>query len=103
MSDQLKELMRGHEDKYPQQLVKQFPRIVNQIISLWNTPDEMTAYFEKLLVTDRQRSRRQGFPKIVAVELLTLSRIYDEIHHLERKVLEGELNELNDSLHKTGI
>ncbi|MES2356354.1 MAG: ankyrin repeat domain-containing protein [Pseudomonadota bacterium] len=77
MSDQLKELMRGYENKYPQQLAEQFPRIVGQIVMLWDSTDALEAYFQKLLVADRPN--RQGFPAVVASELFSLNRIYGEI------------------------
>jgi hypothetical protein len=78
MSERLKALMVGNESYYPQQLVDQFPRIAAHLESLWDTPEAMTLYLEKLLISDRPG--RQGFPPGVAAELFALSRVYDDIH-----------------------
>jgi hypothetical protein len=83
MTDQLKELMQGYENNYPSHLVQQFPRIVKNLVSLWHSPDAMNTYLEKLLILDRPH--RQGFPAEVASELIALSRIYDEVHHIPRQ------------------
>lgn len=73
----LRLLMRGYEDKYPHKLVKDFSRVTNRIVELWDDPAAMEEYFKGLLVMDRHD--RKGFPPDVAAELFTLSLAYDTI------------------------
>ncbi|CAG4884821.1 conserved protein of unknown function [Georgfuchsia toluolica] len=73
----LRLLMRGYEDKYPHKLVKDFSRVTNRIVELWNDPAAMEEYFHSLLVMDRHD--RKGFPPDVAAEIFSLNLAYDVI------------------------
>jgi hypothetical protein len=62
----------------PTAIGKTFPRIANELATLWNRPDEFTAYLKELLV-DRRGGRR-GFPIAVARELHALRAYYITLH-----------------------
>lgn len=83
MTDQLRLLMRGYENKYPEQLEAQFPRILKKIELLWDYPEAFDHYIHDLLVADR--SDRQGFPPAIASELFSLNSVHDEIHQTKFK------------------
>lgn len=54
----------------PQQLSRQFPRIVNALAEVWDEPERCQAAFEKLL--GEGRKGRKGFPGEVRHELAAL-------------------------------
>ena len=62
------------EPARPKELAATFPRIVNQMASLWRTPRQMNRYFEQLL-TDI-RTGRKGFSLGILTELTTLRDYY---------------------------
>jgi hypothetical protein len=64
-------------------LEKQFQRIFDEIMSLWDSP-ELDAYFADLLMTTR--SGRQGFPQDVASDIIYLQMLH------ENKGESGEAN-----------
>ncbi len=104
MSDQLKLLLKGYENKYPQQLVERYPRIAEKIVTLWNSPDDFAAYLQDLLVADRYD--RQGFPPDVASELLSLNLIYDEIKQRQQEpedIWGSEASKAKAELERMGI
>lgn len=61
---------------YPVHLEQRFPRVFENIVRLWGSP-EMEPLFNELLVT--KRSGRQGFPVEVADEILRLYRDYQKL------------------------
>lgn len=72
MDVRLLKLLDNREDKYPHELEKQYRRILNNIVRMWDTPD-IQHYFADLLVSSR--SNRKGFPPAVAVEIAFLSMV----------------------------
>jgi ankyrin repeat protein len=66
--------LNSDESGYPHALEKGFPRIVENIIELWNTPS-MPTYFYELMV-DVRGGARQGFPPPVALDIFNLHKIY---------------------------
>jgi ankyrin repeat protein len=82
MNEVMLKLVLGKDKLYPHELEKQFPRIVNKIIELWDTP-QMEAYFLDLMVD--KRGGRQGFPAGVATEIYYLSQVYDRTRKLEKE------------------
>lgn len=52
------------------ELAARFPRVLNQIASLWNQPAVLERHFEELLLDSR--GQRQGFPAEVLNELSRL-------------------------------
>jgi hypothetical protein len=58
----------------PQQLPALYPRIVNQLATLWRRPTQLDDYFDELLLD--QRGNRQGFPLKVVSELMDLKDYY---------------------------
>lgn len=74
MNEKILKLLQGEDHSYPHELEKQYPRVMNKIIELWDTPD-MEEHLLDLMVD--KRGGRQGFPKEVAVEIHRLSQVYD--------------------------
>jgi hypothetical protein len=58
----------------PKQLPARFPRVMNEIATLWRQPAQLDAYFEQLLLD--HRGGRGGFTMDVALELSTLKDYY---------------------------
>ena len=74
MNEKILKLLQGEDHSYPHELEKRYPRVMNTIIELWDTPG-IEEYFLNLMVD--KRGGRQGFPKEVAVEIHRLSQTYD--------------------------
>ena len=62
----------------PTATARVFPRIANQLATLWSMPGEMASYFSELLVDNR--GGRQGFPIRVLGELHALRQYYASLH-----------------------
>jgi hypothetical protein len=74
---------RGHQDKYPHKLVKQFPHVSTRMADLWSDTDAMRDYLTALLIPSRPN--RKGFPAEVAAEIFIVSQVYDTIRAGELK------------------
>lgn len=70
-------LLGEHAALYPQQLEKNFPRILAKLIEQWGSRD-MGAYFDSLVFSDR--AKRVGFPADVATELFRLSNLHQSLN-----------------------
>lgn len=66
---------------YPQEVERQFPRILAQIVALWRTY-ALDDFFDELIVSPRPG--RQGFPEDVALELFHLATLHAS-YRLSRK------------------
>ena len=55
-------------------LADDYPRLLNRIASLWNSPVELRAYFDGLLHDDR--GNREGFPFKVLTQINALQHFY---------------------------
>ena len=75
MDAKLLQIINNREEKYPHALEQQYPRVLNKILALWDTPS-IEAYFADLLVDDR--GNRAGFPKEVASDIFYLSTLLQE-------------------------
>ena len=73
MDAKLLRILNNRKQNYPHALEKQFPRVLSQIMSLWDTP-EIDALFSELMVT--KRADRQGFPPDVASDIIYLSMVH---------------------------
>ena len=62
----------------PTATARSFPRIANQLATLWSMSGEMASYFIELLVDNR--GGRQGFPIRVLSELHALRQYYASLH-----------------------
>ncbi|WP_051710885.1 ankyrin repeat domain-containing protein [Andreprevotia chitinilytica] len=71
------------EDRFPERLAAQFPRITEKIAEMWGQ-DALASYFEDLLIMDRPD--RQGFPPEIGMELMLLSIAYDVWRHKPAEV-----------------
>lgn len=65
-------------DVRPVALADQYPRVLNLIVSDWNTPGACRARLDDLL-SDR-RGSRQGFPANIQAEIRVLRGHYDRSH-----------------------
>jgi len=74
MDDRLLKILNNREQNYPHALEKQFPRIFEKIMSLWNSP-EFDAYLADLMMTTR--TNRQGFPQAVASDIIYLHMLHE--------------------------
>jgi hypothetical protein len=57
-----------------QELATKYPRVLNRIAAVWNSPSEAERCFDELLL--HSRGVRQGFPQPVINELSTLRHHY---------------------------
>ena len=73
MNQRLLRILHGETKHYPHALDSKFPRILNKIMSLWDS-DEIDDYFMGLMVSDR--SDRAGFPPDVAADIMRLSLVH---------------------------
>lgn len=74
MDEHVLQLLKGDVTHYPHALQRQFPRVLNRIVALWNSP-EIESYFHELLV-DTRGGKRQGFPREVASDIFVLQDVY---------------------------
>jgi uncharacterized protein len=58
---------------YPRELARQYPKILNKIVDMWNS-ETIDEYFSELIL-DTRDDQRKGFPPEVAEEILRLSVI----------------------------
>jgi len=62
---------------FPEQLARQYVRILQKINELWGLPATIT-YLDELIMPSRLD--RQGFPPDVALELATLKQLHEYVH-----------------------
>lgn len=82
MDEKLLHMLNGRKDIYPKNLEQQYPRVLNRIIELWDSP-EIDDYFTALLMDSR--GGRQGFPPEIASELFTLSQFHAKLRSQEQQ------------------
>jgi hypothetical protein len=74
MNERLLKILNNREQNYPHALEKQFPRILEKIMSLWESA-EFDAYLADLMTTTR--TNRQGFPQAVASDIIYLNMVHE--------------------------
>jgi hypothetical protein len=74
MNERLLKILNNREQNYPHALEKQFPRILEKIMALWDS-SELDAYLAELMLTTR--SNRQGFPQAVASDIIYLNMLHE--------------------------
>jgi len=74
MDARLLKLLNNSEQNYPHALEKQFPRVFEKIMALWDS-SEFDAYLVDLMATTR--CDRQGFPREVASDIIYLSMLHE--------------------------
>lgn len=72
-------------------LTQQFPRIANQLASLWGQPAQCERYIDSLLFNDRLDIRR-GFPPPVCMEIMHLKYALLEVFDEGRKSAQLQLH-----------
>jgi len=87
MNEKLLFLLEGYEECYPLNMEEQFPRVMDRITELWNSP-EIDAYFTDLMI-DNRGGTRQGFPPRVASEIFALSTAHSNMRDKKKKVATG--------------
>jgi hypothetical protein len=78
MDARLLKVLNGSEQNYPQALEKQFPRVFEKIMALWDSSQEFEAYMVDLMTTTR--TDRQGFPREVASDIIYLIMLHERIN-----------------------
>jgi hypothetical protein len=74
MDARLLKILNNSDQNYPHALEKQFPRVFEKIMALWNS-SEFDAYLADLMTTTR--TDRQGFPREVASDIIYLSMLHE--------------------------
>lgn len=74
MDARLLKILNNSEQNYPHALEKQFPRVFEQIMALWDS-SEFDTYLGSLMMTTR--SDRQGFPREVASDIIYLHMLHE--------------------------
>lgn len=82
MDQRLLRILGGETKFYPYSLESKYPRILAQIMLLWDKPG-MDDYFMGLMVSDRED--RAGFPPDVAAEIMRLSLVHASSHKPNKK------------------
>lgn len=77
MNERLLNILGGEMKFYPTSLEANYPRVFNNIMLYWDTP-EIDDYLNQLMVTDRED--RAGFPPEVAAEIMRLSLVHASQH-----------------------
>lgn len=73
MDEKIQALFNINSVHYPHNLARQYPQILQKIVSLWDS-ETIDSYFSSLIL-DTRNDQRQGFPTAVADEILRLSVI----------------------------
>lgn len=73
MDERLLRILGGEEKLYPHGLESKYPRILAEILKLWDKPG-MNDYFMELMVPER--ADRAGFPPDIAAEIMRLSLVH---------------------------
>jgi len=74
MDEKIQALFNINSVHYPRELARQYPAILHKIVNLWNSEEEVDAFFSELIL-DTRGDQRQGFPAEIAEEILRLSVI----------------------------
>ena len=82
MNVKLLKILNNSELNYPTALEKQFPRVLEKIMALWDTP-EFDVYLADLMSTTR--INRQGFPQDVASDIIYLNMLHDSNKEVDQK------------------
>ncbi len=93
MNEKILQLLNGDDHHYPHTLEKQFPRVLEKILQLWDSPS-IDPYFHELMM-DTRDGNRQGFPMEVASEILRLSLIHAKQRNSTDKDVWGSISEKN--------
>lgn len=80
--ESFRKLFAKAPEKFPKGLETRYPRLLQKIVDLWDTPNEMEEYLNELVVD--QRGTRQGFPQEILQEILFLAALYEKFR-AERK------------------
>jgi ankyrin repeat protein len=91
MNQKVLQILGGNESHYPVKLEHQFPRVLEKIIQLWDTP-ALDPYFNELMM-DTRDGNRQGFPREIASEILRLSLVSAKQHEKATRDVWGSLSE----------
>ena len=78
MNPKLFEILTANPDKFPKNLQKSYPGVLDKISGAWGT-DALDALFAELLVADHEN--RQGFPPEVVQEVLSLNMLHEKYRY----------------------
>lgn len=80
MNPKLFEILTANPDKFPKNLSKRYPRVLQKISDAWGT-DALDEVFAELLVADSES--RQGFPPEVGREIFALNQLNEKYKHID--------------------
>lgn len=66
------------KEVYPAELSARYPHVLEKMELLWEQPEKARAYFQELLVTEREV--RKGFPIEVYMEIFAMSEHYNKLY-----------------------
>ena len=75
MNDKLIAYLGNFRGRYPHGLEAKYPRILDRIVELWESPKSTIAYLNELMIDER--GGRQGFPPDIVREIFVLSLTYE--------------------------
>lgn len=93
MIDRLTLLLKDFPDSYPHRLEAAFPRVLEKVVDLWETP-RLRDYLADLLLP--ARTDRQGFPHDVVREIAKLLDAWTTIR--ERRRVDGDVWEMEPEM-----
>ena len=91
MNEKILQMIGGAANYYPHQLELQFPRVLEKIQQLWDTPS-LEVYLNELLM-DTRDGQRKGFPHEVASEILRLGMIFAAQYKQASRDVWGSISE----------
>jgi ankyrin repeat protein len=80
MNPKLFHILTKHPDKFPKNLRKSYPGVLDKISVAWGS-DALDVLFAELLVADHEN--RQGFPPEAVEEILALNVLYEQYRYHE--------------------
>jgi len=78
MNSKLFQILTANPDKFPKNLRKSYPGVLDKIAGAWGS-DELDVLFAELLVADHEK--RQGFPPEAVQEILALNMLHEKYRY----------------------
>lgn len=74
--DEFRKMFAKAPEKFPSGLEQRYSRVLTQMLAKWETPLEMEAYLNELVVD--KRGNRQGFPQDILKEILFIAQLFEK-------------------------
>lgn len=79
MNSKIEQIVVSQNEKYPHELERNHPHVLEKIAGLWESPSQLDQYFETLMITEPGRER-QGFSPSVAIDIFRMQRLHARVH-----------------------